>query len=75
MVQGLSPAELISAPRSASTMRMSSTLQGMAIASISTMKSGCDSRRTSMAVLVGNLNPKYFALTSACLKNSSMSVT
>ena len=47
----------------------------IAIASISTIRSGCDSRRTSTVVLVGSDRPKISARVSGCLKNSSMSVT
>src|SRR6516162_6284020 len=45
-----------------------------AMASISTRKSGCESRCTSTVVLVGSAGPKYSIRTSTCLKNSSMSV-
>ena len=47
----------------------------MAMASISTMRSGCDNRLTSTVVLAGNAAPRNSCRTSECLKNSSMSVT
>src|SRR5215813_7741958 len=46
-----------------------------ATASISTIRSGCDSRRTSTVVLAGRPTPKKSWRMSTCLKNSSMSVT